>query len=65
MKNLLQLEQLDNLIDYYEDEVKDLYDFLHAAGEEHHDHYEGRFQQLNEVIEDLKSLKKVQGKKHE
>ena len=65
MNNLLQLEQLDNLIDYYEDEVKDLYDFIAYAGDEHHDHYEGRLQQLNEVIEDLKRLKKVHGKNHE
>ncbi len=65
MNNLLQLEQLDNLIDYYEDEVKDLYDFIAYARDEQHDHYEGRFQQLNEVIEDLKSLKKGLGKNHD
>ena len=51
--------ELDKLIQGYEQDVQDYRDHIDYDQDEHQYHYEGRLQQLELVIEDLKWLKNI------
>ena len=50
------LVQINRLIEYYTLDIQDCQDNIHEPMNEHQDYYEGRLQQLNEVVNDLQGL---------
>ena len=59
------IEHIDKLIEYYTKDKEDFTRRIEDERDDYQDYYEGRIEQLNEVLNDLQMLKKLAMKNHD